>query len=74
MKTIQINLPEELEQMILSISSNEEAFIVEAVREKVEKEKKEQLKSELIEGYQSTFEEDLNITKDFESSDFEHWQ
>lgn len=74
MKTIQINLPEELEQIILSISSNEEAFIVEAVREKVEKEKKEQLKKQLIEGYQSTFEEDLNLTKDFESSDFEHWQ
>jgi hypothetical protein len=74
MKTIQINLPEDLEHVILSISSDEEAFIVEAVREKVEKEQKEQLKRQLIEGYQSTFDEDLNITKDFETSDFEHWQ
>ncbi len=74
MKTIQINLPEELEQKILALSSNEEAFIVEAVKEKIEKEKKEQLQKQLIEGYQSTFDEDLGITKDFEPSDFEHWQ
>ena len=74
MKTIQINLPQELEQIILSLSSDEEAFLVEAVREKVEKATKEQLKRQLTEGYQSTFEEDLNLTKDFEPSDFEHWQ
>jgi hypothetical protein len=74
MKTIQINLSEELEQNILALSSNEEAFIVEAVKEKIEKEKKEQLQKQLIEGYQSTFNEDLDITKDFEPSDFEHWQ
>ena len=74
MKTIQIQLPEELEQNILALSSNEEAFIMEAVKEKLEKEKKAQLKKQLIEGYQSTFDEDRNITKDFEPSDFEHWQ
>lgn len=74
MRTIQIHLPEELEENILALSSDEEAFIMEAVREKIEKEKQEQLKKQLIEGYQHTFEEDLSVTKDFEPSDFEHWQ
>ena len=74
MKTIQITLPEELEQKIRDLSSNEEAFIVEAVKEKIEKEKQAQLQKQLIEGYQSTYNEDLHITKDFEPSDFEHWQ
>jgi hypothetical protein len=74
MKTIQINLPEDTEQKILAVTGNEVAFIMEAVVEKLEREKQNQLKKELIEGYQSTFDEDLNLTKDFEATDFEHWQ
>ncbi len=71
MKTIQINLPEDVEQQILSLTGNEEAFIMEAVAEKIAREKQNQLKKALIEGYQSTFEEDLNLAKDFEATDFE---
>ncbi len=73
MKTIQINLPEDVEQQILSLTGNEEAFIMEAVAEKIAREKQNQLKKALIEGYQSTFEEDLNLAKDFEATDFKNW-
>jgi hypothetical protein len=50
---------------------------MEAVKEKIERESRISVikrNKELIEGYQSTFEEDLNLTKDFEAADFEHWQ
>jgi metal-responsive CopG/Arc/MetJ family transcriptional regulator len=74
MKTIRIKLPEELAQDLLTLASDKEAFIREAVQEKIEKEKKEQLKKQLVEGCQSTCGEDPNVTKGFEPGDFEYWQ
>ncbi|MBD0258025.1 MAG: hypothetical protein ICV83_20110, partial [Cytophagales bacterium] len=66
MKTIRIKLPEELERDLTALASDKEAFIREAVKEKIEKEKKGQLKKQLAEGCQSTFGEDPNLTKGFE--------
>ncbi len=74
MKTIRIKLPEELERDLLALTPDKEAFIREAVQEKIEKEKKEQLKKQWSEGCQSTFGEDLNVTKGFDPADFEYWQ
>jgi hypothetical protein len=74
MKTIQINLPEDLEQQIMSLTGNAAAFIMEAVAEKVAREKQNQLKKTLSECYQNTFEEDLHLTKAFRATNFEHWQ
>ncbi len=74
MKTIRIKLPEELERDLLALSLDREAFIREAVKEKIEKEKKEQRKKQRGEGCQSTFGEDLNLPKGFEPTDFEYWQ
>ncbi len=74
MKTIRIKLPEELERDLLALAADKEAFIREAVKEKIEKEKKEQLKKQWGEGYQSPFGADLNLPKGFEPTDFEYWQ
>jgi hypothetical protein len=74
MKTIRIKLPDELEKKILALASDEEAFIMEAVKEKIKKKKKEQLKKQLIAGCQSTLGEDLKVAKSFEPADFEYWQ
>lgn len=46
--------------------------MLEAIQEKIEREKKDKLKLLLIEGYQATSEEDLEITKDFEGADFDN--
>ncbi len=74
MKTIRIRLPEELERDILALTSDKETFILKALKEKIEKEKKAQLKKQLPEGCQSAFGEDLNLTKGFEPADVEYWQ
>ena len=71
MKTIQIELPEAIEEQLNSISQDQQDFIVEAIKEKI---KKEALTQRLIEGYQATYEEDLNLTSDFESVDLEDWK
>lgn len=74
MKTIRIKLPDELERDLLALAADKEAFIREAVKEKLEKEKKEQLKKQSIDGCQSLFGEHPNLTKGFEPADFEYWQ
>jgi len=79
MNTVSINLsmPTDLYNNLLmfvtnvkSINSND--FIVEAINQKLISEK-ERLKYLLIEGYQSTRKEDLELTHEFETVDFEKY-
>jgi len=72
MKTLQIPISDELLSLLESVSTKKEAFVIEAIREKIEKEKKSNLKELLTEGYQATYDEDISIAKDFEETDFEN--
>ena len=72
METIQLNIPDEMLGVINTLSKQKEEFVLEAIQEKIEREKKGNLKLLLIEGYQATKEEDLEITKDFERADFDN--
>lgn len=76
MRTIQIELPEDIERQLNMINENQQDFILEAIREKIKKKAAaaETLKKKLIEGYQATYEEDLDLTSDFESADLEDWK
>jgi UDP-N-acetylglucosamine 2-epimerase len=71
MKTIRVKLPEEIARQISALAPDEEAFIVEAVKEKIER---EQSKKQLGESCQIPFGEDANGPKGFEPTDFEYWQ
>ncbi len=72
MKTIQIEIPEDIEQQLGMIIENQQAFIVEAIREKIKR--REELNNKLIEGYQATYEEDQEIADGFGFSDLENWK
>ena len=79
MKTIQIELPEAIEEQLNSMSQDQQNFIVEAIKEKIEKKttiktETKSLTESLTEGYQATYKEDLGLTSDFESVDFEDWK
>lgn len=67
-KTIEVDIPEEI---IKEIDSLSEDFVIKAIREKIEREKENKLRNLLIEGYQASKEEDLDLAKDFEPADFE---
>lgn len=72
MKTIQIELPEDVEQQLSSIDENHQHCILEAIREKIKEKESaaaEALKKALKEGYQATYEEDQNLNSDFASAD-----
>lgn len=66
MKTIEIKLPDEIFGVLSTIAKQKDKFVVEAIREKLEREKKLNLKKLLAEGYQATANEDLALTKEFE--------
>ncbi len=72
MKTIEINIPDEILGFLGSVSREQEKFVLEAIKEKVNREKKHDLKMLLVEGYQATLAEDLKITKEFETADLEN--
>lgn len=72
MKTIAIKVPDEILGFLGSVSKEQEKFVLEAIKEKVNREKKSSLKTLLIEGYRATAAEDLEITKDFEVADLEN--
>ena len=78
MNTISFNLaiPTDLYNNLLmfvtkATSTNSNDFILEAISQKLESEN-ENLKYLLIEGYQSTAKEDLELTQEFETVDFEN--
>ncbi len=72
MKTIEINVPDEILGFLGSVSREQEKFVLEAIKEKVSREKKRDLETLLVEGYQATLAEDLKITKEFETADLEN--
>jgi hypothetical protein len=69
MKTLEINLPDEIFGVLSTIAKQKDKFVVEAIKEKIEREKKYSL---LVEGYQAAFDEDLALAKEFEPADFEN--
>lgn len=72
MKTLQIELPEDIEHQLGMIGEDQQDFVLEAIREKIKRTK--MLKDKLMEGYKSTYEDDLEITEDFQFSDLENWK
>lgn len=69
MKTLEIKLPDEIFGVLSTIAKQKDKFVVEAIKEKIEREKKYSL---LVEGYQVTFDEDSALAKEFETADFEN--
>ncbi len=67
MNTVRINitLPSEIAELLKGIE-NKSSFIAEAIKERVEKEKREKLIKELIEGYKATKHEDKLLIKDWD--------
>ena len=69
MKTLEIKLPDEIFGVLSTIAKRKDAFVIEAIKEKIEREKKRSL---LVEGYQATFQEDLALAREYEAADFEN--
>ncbi len=73
MKRLNITLPESLIEEIKDLS-NKSRFIADALKEKLERIKREKLDRRLIEGYKSTKEEDKKINEEWEKITLEGWK
>ena len=72
MKSIAIDVPDEVFVFLDSESEGERKFVLEAIEEKISRKKKRDLEMLLVESYQATAAEDLEITKEFEHADLEN--
>jgi len=73
MKRLNITLPEEIIEEIKNVP-NKSCFITQALKEKLERTKREKLDELLIEGYKATKEEDKRIDKEWEKVTLERWK
>jgi len=73
MKRLNITLPEDLIEEIKDLS-NKSRFIADALKEKLERIKREELDRRLIEGYKATIEEDKKINEEWEKITLEGWK
>jgi hypothetical protein len=72
METITLQVPENIKRSLGTVSQDMELFIIQAIREKLQKTRKKSIDRLLAEGYKKTNDEDNQITKDFEIADFEN--
>ncbi len=73
MKRLNITLPEDVACEIED-TPNKSRFIAEALREKLERIKKEKLERLLLEGYKATNQEDKKINEEWEEITLERWK
>jgi len=72
MKTIEINIPDNILGFLGSASKPPEKFVLETIEEKINREKKRDFEMLLAEGYRATAAADLKIAKEFEAADLEN--
>ncbi len=73
MRRLNITLPENLARE-LDAFSNKSRFIAEAVREKLERIRREKLDKLLVKGYKETCKEDKEVDKEWEEVTLESWK
>ena len=57
MKTIQLNIPDDLERVIMTLPVDRQSFIVKAIRERLTRLNDKKLEKQLVEGYQVSCKE-----------------
>ncbi len=72
MRTLQVTIPDEIFGVLSSVAKQQNKFVLEAIQEKLEREKHQNLKQLLVEGYKVTAKEDLALAKEFETADLEN--
>jgi len=72
MKRLNITVPERVAEAIEAYG-NKSRFIVEAIVEKINRDKKEKLDSILVEGYKNEYGSDKEVNKRWEAATMERW-
>jgi metal-responsive CopG/Arc/MetJ family transcriptional regulator len=73
MTRLNITLPDDIAQK-LATKRNKSRFIAEALKEKMERETKEQIERLLFEGYNATDKKNADVNTDWANTDLEGWE
>lgn len=77
-KTLKLNftVPEDVAKELRAQvgKSKRSAFVAETLRIRLDELKQEQLRKNLIEGYQARYEEDAQINAEWEKATLENWE
>ncbi len=70
---LNITLPEEIVKQ-LEVKKNKSRYIAEALREKIEREKRAKVEHLLKEGYIASSSEDKELSADWDKASIEEWE
>ncbi len=73
MPLLEVSIPEEIDDAISSVASDKSAFILDAVKQKLQEIKFKLVEEKLIEGYKSNHQENSSLMDDFKQADLENW-
>lgn len=73
MKRLNITIPDEISSELEAVP-NKSRFITEALKEKLEREKREKMIELLTEGYIATKKEDKELNKEWEKTTLKDWK
>lgn len=73
MASLNIILPDDIAKEIAN-KQDKSRFIVEALKEKIERDKQQEIEPLLFEGYKAAFNEDLALDADWDEAGIEGWE
>jgi hypothetical protein len=73
MPLLELQIPEEIDDAINSVSTDKNGFILDALRQKLQETKHRLIEEKLIEGYKSNHNENLSLMEDFKEADLDNW-
>lgn len=73
MTRLNITLPDEIARK-LAAKHNKSRFIAEALKEKLEKERRNRIEHLLLEGYNATAKENVDVHTDWANTELEGWE
>ena len=73
MPLLELQIPEEIDDAINSVSTDKIGFILDALKQKLHETKNRLIEEKLIEGYKSNHNENLSLMQDFKEADLKNW-
>ena len=73
MPLLELQIPEEIDDAINSVSTDKNGFILDALKQKLHETKNRLIEEKLIEGYKSNHNENLSLMQDFKEADLKNW-
>jgi hypothetical protein len=73
MPLLELQIPEEIDDAINSVSTDKNGFILDALKQKLHETKNRLIEEKLIEGYKSNHNENLSLMEDFKEADLKNW-